>query len=323
MTSEKGKVDKNKDMFLKIFKGEIGLLIILILLGIVFSFASPFFLTARNLLNITRQTSIVLIISIGMLSVVLLGEIDLSVGSVAALSGVGCAWVILQTGSTTLGVVTGLLIGVISGTMNGAFTVFGKIPSFIVTLASMGIIRGIALVWTMGKPFSGLPERFSFWGAKYIFNIPVSTIISLVIVLISYFIIHKTKHGVYIKAIGTNEEAATLSAIPIKRYKMGAFITVGMLSAMGGVLITSKLLSAQPIAAEGIEMDVLSAVILGGASLSGGIGTVSGTLMGALIIAVINNGMNLMGISPFFQQIVKGAIIIAAVLMKRKNEKDN
>jgi len=306
----------------KALKSEIGLLLILILLCTVFAFSSEYFLTGKNLMNVTRQISIVLIIGIGMLCVVLTGEIDLSVGSSAALAGIACAAVITQTGSQTMGILAGIGIGTMTGAFNGIMTVYGRIPSFIVTLASMGIFRGIALVWTQGKPISGLPESFSFLGAKYILGIiPASTIVCSILVLIGFLMIHKTKHGVYIKSIGANNEAAVLSAIPINRYKILSFLTVGIMCAIGGIITTSKLLSAQPNACEGMEMDVLSAVILGGASLSGGVGTITGTLIGALTIGVINNGMNLLGVSPFFQQIVKGTIILIAVLIKRKEKK--
>lgn len=313
------KIDIRKKIS-NVLKGEIGLLIILIILCIVFAFSSEFFLTTKNLLNVTRQISIVLTISIGMLCVVLVGEIDLSVGSTAALAGIACAYVISTTGSQLIGFIVGIAVGVAVGIFNGALTVYGRIPSFIVTLASMGIIRGIGLVWTKGKPFSGLPESFSFLGAKYIFGIPVSSLLSVLIVVIGFFVIHKTKHGVYIKAIGANSEAATLSTIPINKYKLLSFVTVGIMCSIGGIITTSKLLTASPTACHGMEMDVLSAVILGGASLSGGVGTVTGTLIGALTIGVINNGMNMLDISPFFQQIVKGTIILVAVLIKRKNK---
>lgn len=314
---------KVKHRFSHFIKGEMGLVLILILLCIIFAFSSEFFLTSKNLLNITRQISIVLTVAIGMLCVVLLGEIDLSVGSTAALAGIACAWVIVNTGSQVLGLVAGILVGLLVGSFNGFMVVWGRIPSFIVTLASMGMIRGIGLVWTEGKPVSGLPASFDFIGADRLFGvIPVSTIISLLLVLIAYVIIHKTQHGVFMKAIGANTDAAQLSAIPINRYKMAGFMTAGLMAAFGGILNTSKLLSAAPTACEGLEMDVLSAVILGGAALSGGIGTVSGALIGALTIGVINNGMNMLGVTPFFQQIVKGAIILVAVLIKRnKNNK--
>lgn len=315
----KGKL--SRQTLKKILKGEIGLLLILVLLCIVFSVTTDSFSNAGNLLNVTRQISIVLIISIGMLCVLLSGEIDLSVGSAAALAGVACATMIKQTGSAAVGILAAVAIGVAVGVLNGTMTVYGRIPSFIVTLAMMGILRGIALVWTQGKAVSGLPKQFSFLGAGYLWIIPASTVLCIVLLIAAYFVIHKTRHGVYLKATGANAEAANLSAISINKYKIAAFIAAGVLSSVGGIVTTSKLLSAQAVAAEGMEMDVLSAVILGGASLSGGVGTITGTILGALIIGVINNGMNLLNISSFYQKIVKGIIILAAVLIRRKGKK--
>ncbi|MCK9482562.1 MAG: ABC transporter permease [Bacteroidia bacterium] len=300
---------------------EHGLLIIMVVLILTFSFSTTSFASVNNLLNITRQVSIVLIVSLGMLSVVLSGEIDLSVGSVAAFAGVTSAIVMIGTNSVFVGVAVALLFGMTIGLTNGLLVVYGKIPSFIVSLSMMWIVRGMALVWTSGRAVSNLPRSFAFLGAGYIGVVPVSTILCGILVIIAYIVLHKTKHGVYYKSIGSNLEAAKLSAIPIKPYKISVFIVSGALAALGGIITTSKLLSAQAIANEGMEMDVLAAVILGGASLSGGIGTVIGTLIGALTIGIINNGMNQLGISAFFQQIVKGTIILVAVLIRQRNKK--
>ncbi|MGD1818470.1 MAG: ABC transporter permease [Pleomorphochaeta sp.] len=315
------KVEKfNSQNLKKLLKSEWGLFGILLVLSIIFTFLTDSFATINNLMNITRQVSIVLIIAIGMLCVVLNGEIDLSVGSAAALAGVACAIILKSTGSITYSIIFTLVLSIILGLTNGALTVFGKIPSFIVTLSTMWIFRGIALVWTQGRAVSGLPRAFSFLGAGHIGIVPVSTILCAVLIFLAFYFIHKTKHGVYLRSIGANEEASKLSAIPIKKYKMFSFILAGVMSGIGGIITTSKLLSAQAIASEGMEMDVLAAVILGGASLSGGIGTVIGTVLGALIIGVINNGMNQLGISAFYQQIVKGLIIIIAVLIRRNKK---
>ncbi len=317
MTLEKYNSHKLKSLV----KSEWGLFAILIILSLIFSLLTDSFASINNLMNITRQVSIVLIISIGMLCVVLNGEIDLSVGSTAALSGVGCAIALKTTGSITFAIVATIIISLILGSINGLLTVYGRIPSFIVSLSTMWIFRGVALVWTGGKAVSGLPRVFSVLGAGHVGIIPVSTILCTVFIFVAYFFIHKTKHGVYLKSIGANEEASKLSAIPITRYKLFSFILAGVMSGIGGMITTSKLLSAQAIACEGMEMDVLAAVILGGASLSGGVGTVIGTVLGALIIGVINNGMNQLGISAFYQQIVKGLIIIIAVLIRRNKNK--
>lgn len=316
------KVKSKNELFVmkmtKFLKSEYGLVLILLIICIIFSISSPYFLKQKNLLNVTRQISIVLIVAMGMLSVVLSGEIDLSVGSTCALCGIGCAYATTYTNSVVLGILFALVIGLGVGAVNGFFVVYGKIPSFIVTLATMGIIRGIGMVWTQGKPVSDLPEHFSIIGTDYVLGIiPISTIISLVIVFLFYILLKKTKHGTYIKALGANSEAAILSTISYKPYKMGVFILSGLTCAIGGIIVTSKLLSAQPTASMGLEMDVLSGVILGGAALSGGVGTVVGTFLGTLIIGVIDNGLNLMNVSSYYQQIIKGIIILIAVLLKQ------
>lgn len=305
----------------KLLNGEIGLLIILMILCVVFATASPFFLKQQNLLNITRQVSIVLIVAMGMLGVVLVGEIDLSVGSCAAVAGVACAYALQKTESIVLAILAALAVGMVIGLLNGSLVVFGKIPSFIVTLATMGILRGVAMVWTDGKPISNLKSEFSVFGSGYAFGIiPMASIVSIALMLIFYVFLQKTKHGVYIKAIGANSEAAVLSTIPLAKYKLLVFVFSGAMAALGGVITTSKLLSAQPTASNGLEMDVLSGVILGGASLSGGVGTVIGAFIGTLIIGVINNGLNLLNVSSYWQQIVKGIIIVAAVLIKKEEK---
>lgn len=308
----------NGNRILRMLKGELGLLLILAALCIVFGVISPYFWMQRNLLNITRQVSIVLTVAMGMLCVVLSGEIDLSVGSTAALCGIAAAWVMQQNGSIVMGVIIALAMGVVIGLINGFLVVYGRIPSFIVTLATMGMLRGVCMVWTNGKPFSNLPQAFSTMGAGYVLKIiPVATIISLSLVLVFYVLLQRTKHGTYIKAIGANREAARLSAIPVQRYRVLVFAACSLMCAVGGLITTSKLLSAQPTACDGLEMDVLSGVILGGASLSGGVGTVTGTLLGSMIIGVINNGLNLLNVNSYYQDIVKGIIIILAVMIKR------
>lgn len=317
MSIEKKKADRKTINIRRIVSGEIGLVLILLLLVVMFTLLSEHFFVGSNLLNVTRQISVNLIVAIGMTFVIISGEIDLSVGSIAAFAGVVTAATITATGSIALGIIAGILAGAAIGLINGILTVYGKVQSFIVTLATMGIIRGVVLVWTDGKPISHLPDAFDVYGAGYVGPVPVSTLIALGIFIITFIVLSRTKHGTYIKSIGANQEAARLSAIPVNRYRLTAFGASGLFSAIGGILITSRLLSAQPTAGEGMEMDVIAAVILGGASLAGGIGTVLGTLLGAAIIGVIDNGMNLMDVSAFFQQIVKGVIILVAVLAKR------
>ncbi len=310
-------VSTTKAKVRRLLGGELGLVLILTILVVLFLLASPHFLTSRNLMNITRQISINLIVAIGMTLVILSGEIDLSVGSTATLSGVVAAVVLNSTNSVALALLAGLLLGLGIGLVNGLLVVYGRLQSFIVTLATMGILRGLAMVWTNGRPISGLKESFELFGAGYVGPVPVASIISLAIFGIAVVVITRTKHGPYFKAVGANREAALLSAIPVDRYRIAAFAVSGLAAGLGGVIIASRLLSAAPTAAQGMEMDAISAVILGGASLSGGIGTISGTLIGAMILGVIDNGMNLIGVSAFFQQVVKGMIILVAVLAKR------
>ena len=303
----------------KLLKGELGLILILVALLVAFSILSPYFFTSRNILNITRQVSVTLMVAIGMTFVILTGGIDLSVGSIAAMVGVATAVTLKATGSIFVAMIAGLVMGLLAGVINGVLTVYGRIQSFIVTLAMLGIARGVALVWTGGKPISRLPANFGKMGAGYLGTVPISSIIAAGVFFVAFYILNKTKHGIYMRSIGANQEAAKLSAIPVNRYRVAAFAISGLLSALGGILITSRLLSAQPTAADGMEMNVIAAVILGGASLSGGVGTVIGTLLGAMVIGVIDNGMNLVGVSSFFQQIVKGVIILVAVLAKRSD----
>jgi len=294
---------------------------------IVFSVATDYFFEYKNFMNITRQVSITLTVSIGMLIVILTGEIDLSVGSISALTGSIAALILTRTG---LGLISGMITatvcgigtGVLTGFVNGMLSIFFRMPSFIVTLSMMGICRGITQILCDGKAISGLPTEYELMGAGYLVSgmLPVSTAIALTVTALGFLLLQKTKHGMYLKAVGDNREAARLSAVPVKKYKTAGFVVCGGLASLGGLLTVSRLLSAQPTASTGMEMDVISAVILGGASLSGGRGTVIGVLLGALIIGIINNGMNLMQISSYYQMVVKGVIIIVAVLLKSKSE---
>ena len=306
----------------KILKGELSLLIILIIISIILGFMSSYFFRVSNILNIVRQVSIDLIVAVGMTCVILTGEIDLSVGSIAALGGVITAYILEFTGNGVFAITCGIISGIIIGFINGYLVVKMRIQSFIVTLAMMSIARGIALVLTNGYPVSNLPESFGIVGSGYIGIVPVITILSLLIFLVFYYWLRFTKHGLHIKAIGANKTAARLSAINVDFYKILVFVLSGALAAVGGILIVSRLLSGQPTAATEMNMDVISAVILGGTSLSGGQGSVVGTLIGAFILGVINNGLNLLNVSSFYQQIVKGLIILIAVLSKSKENSD-
>lgn len=299
------------------FKTGIGLLGLVIIL----SFLSPYFLTVPNLLNIVRQVSIIAIVSFGMTMVILTGGIDLSVGSMLAFAGAISAGMIVNTGlNVYLAILIGLAAGTALGLFNGIAVAKAKLPAFIVTLAMMTVARGFTLIYTNGRPISGFNETFRFFGAGYIGRIPVPVIIMFILLFVIFILLKKTPLGRYIYAIGGNEKATKLSGINTEKIKIAVYGLNGFLAAVSGIILTSRLNSAQPMAGEGYELDAIAAVVLGGTSLSGGSGSVIGTIIGALIIAVLNNGLNLLNVSSFYQLVAKGAVILLAVFLDRKSQ---
>lgn len=294
----------------------LGLLILVVILSIL----SPRFLSVSNFTNVLRQTSINTIMAVGLTFVILTGGIDLSVGSIFAFSSAVTAGMLMANIPAPLAIIIGLLIGALAGVANGVLVTKGKIPPFIVTLAMMTIIRGITLVYTGGQPITGLGESFYWIGNGYIWIFPVPVVLTVVVFALAYYILTQFKIGRYIYAIGGNEEASRLSGINTKRVKTIVYGISGMLAALSGIIIASRLNSAQPTAGQGAELDAIAAVVLGGTSLSGGQGGIIGTIIGALIIGVLNNGLNLLNVSPFYQAIVKGAVILIAILIDN-NEK--
>ena len=292
-----------------------GTLIGLLVLMMFFWILSPHFLTVPNLLNVAQQTSINAIIAVGLTFVIITAGIDLSVGSIMAFSGVVLAS-ILGTGlPIPLAISAGLLIGLACGSINGILIAYGKLPPFIATLGMMSVARGGALMYTNGRPISGFSNDFRFLANGEIFSIPISIIIMVLVYLIAHFILTKTKLGRYVYAIGGNEEAAWLSGINVKFYKIIVYGICGMLSGLAAVILTARLNSAQPIAGIMYELDAIAATVIGGTSLVGGEGRVFGTLIGALIMGVLRNGLNLLGVSSFLQQTIIGSVIIIAVLV--------
>ena len=309
--------NKNIIEILNKFKTGIGLLILVTVL----SFMSPYFLTIPNLLNVVRQVSIIAIISFGMTMVILTGGIDLSVGSMLAFSGAVTAGMIVNSGlNVFVAILIGLAAGTALGLFNGIAVAKAKLPAFIVTLAMMTVARGFTLIYTNGRPISGFDETFRFFGAGYLGRIPVPVIIMFILLFIIYILLKKTPLGRYIYAIGGNEKATKLSGINTDRIKIAVYALNGFLAAVSGIILTSRLNSAQPMAGEGYELDAIAAVVLGGTSLSGGSGGVVGTIIGALIIAVLNNGLNLLNVSSFYQLVAKGAVILLAVFLDRKSQ---
>ena len=300
--------------------GKLGPLLGLFLIVIVITVLNPSFMTTDNILNILRQVSISALIAFGMTFVILTGGIDLSVGSTLALTGAIAASMLASGMDPVLTMFTALLIGAILGAINGVIIAKGKVAPFIATLATMTIFRGLTLVFTEGRPISDLGNEITFQmlGKGYFFGVPVPVVTMILAFFALYFIMHKTTFGRRVYAVGGNEGAAKLSGINVDRIKIAVYSLTGMLAALSALILTSRLNSAQPTAGTSYELDAIAAVVLGGTSLTGGRGWIFGTLVGALIIGVLNNGLNLIGVSSFFQQVVKGLVILVAVLIDRK-----
>lgn len=308
-----------KTGIVKYFKENIGIIIALfVMCGFlsVFPITSETFLTQHNIFNIFRQNASNLFLATGMTMVILLGGIDLSVGSVIALSGCVAAGGVVNFGiSEPIAILLGIGVGAIVGTFNGLVICKTSIPPFIVTLASMNITKGIALVYTQGAPIRCMTDAFKFLGAGYIGVFPVPVILMIIVFILASLIINKTKFGRHIYAVGGNPQAAKFSGINISKVKFLVYVYTGIMAGIAGVVIASRLYSGQPTAGNGAEMDAIAAVVVGGTSMSGGYGRIGGTLIGVLIIGVLNNGLNLLGVDSNWQYIVKGIVILSAVYL--------
>ncbi|MDR1952716.1 MAG: ribose ABC transporter permease [Elusimicrobiota bacterium] len=288
----------------------------LLLLCVAIAFVSPDFRTTGNFLIILRQTSINFIIALGMTLVILTGGIDLSVGSILAFSSAVSAWLLASGYHAGLAICAALLIGAACGLINGIFISYGKLQPFIMTLVSMTIFRGLTLVFTDGRPINaGENLTFEFVGNGYIFGIPFPIILMIFLFALAYYLLNWTRFGRYIYAIGGNEDASRLAGINVEINKTAVYIACGILSAIAGIILTSRLAGAQPTAGTGYELDAIAAAVVGGTSLAGGIGNIQGTFAGALIIGVLSNALNLLKVSSYYQTIVKGLVILIAVLI--------
>ncbi|AHF90487.1 sugar ABC transporter permease [Opitutaceae bacterium TAV5] len=285
----------------------------LVLLCIIMICVSRQFLTPQNLSNVALQVSTNAVLAVGMTFVILTGGIDLSVGAVMALSMTVIAGSMLAGVPPPVGIGLGVLTGFAFGCFNGFVVSYGRLPSIIVTLGAMEISRGIGLLYTKGYPFSGLPESFAFWGRGSIAGIPVPVLIMLGVFAVAWIILTYFPIGRYIYGIGGNEDAVRLSGVPVRRYKFLVYAFSGLTAGIAAVVLSSRLMSGQPNAGIGFELDAIAAVVLGGTSIAGGRGHIVGTLIGALTLGVLNNGLNLMGVSPYTQKVLKGAIILLAV----------
>ena len=294
-----------------------GILFAFVLVCATLAWLSPVFLRWNNILNVIRQSSIYGIMAVGMTFVILTGGIDLSVGSILAVAGALAAGMVKAGAALPWVVLVALAVGATIGLANGLIVTVGRITPFVTTLGMMSIGRSLTLIYCQGYPISGFNPQFRYIGGGDLLGIPFPIVVFLVTVILAAVILSETRLGRYTYAIGGNEETVRLSGVRTNFYKTMVYVFAGVTSAVSAVILTSRLNSAEPVAGMGYELDVIAAVVIGGTSLNGGRGSVWGTLIGALLIAVINNGMVLLGISPYFQQLVKGLIILGAVLLDR------
>ncbi|RLV49957.1 ribose ABC transporter permease [Nocardioides mangrovicus] len=289
---------------------------VLLALGVVLSIASSHFATSNNLLNVALATSVTALLAVGQTFVIILGEIDLSVGATLSFTAAITA-LTLRHQPTLVGMVVGIGAGAVVGLVNGVLVTKMRLPSFIATLAMMSVLAGLALQVTQGNPVGVSDYSFQNIGQAYAAGIPVPVWIMAVVFLAFGLLLARTRFGRFVYATGDNEEAARLSGVPTHTVKIAAFVLSGSLAALAGFIITARLSTAEPTAGTGLELEAIAAVIIGGTSLAGGRGDMLGTVVGALILGVIDNGLNLLNVSPFLQSVVKGLVILAAVLLDR------
>lgn len=303
------------------FLSKYGIYVAFILLTGILAVISPPFMAPSNVINILRQISVNGIIAVGMTLVIITAGIDLSVGSLVALSAV-VASSFAHAGDYPLGVplALGLFTGLACGTVNGVLIAKKRLAPFIVTLGMMTAARGLALVYTNGRPIINLSDSYDRIGGGSFLGIPVPVVIFLLVVVSGAFILHYTRFGRYIYAIGGNELAAKVSGINTERVIIAVYALTGALAGLAGIVLSSRVMSASPAIGQGYELDAIAAVVIGGTSLSGGVGTIAGTIAGALIIGVMNNGLDMMNVSSYWQQIVKGVIIVLAVVLDKKSK---
>jgi len=301
---------------------QLTLVIVLAIEIILFTTLSENFMTSSNLINVLRQISVTAVSAVGMFMIILLGDIDLSVGSVYAFIGVMGASIFLATGNTIITVVSVLAMGTIIGFISGFITAKGKIPAFVTTLAIMSICRGFAFIITDGTPIGVVDPKFTLFGSGYIFKtIPVPVVIMIIAFIIGFFLINYTRFGRYVYACGGNEQAARWSGIKTDRIKILVFAISGFLTSLSALILAGRLGGGLPNAGNGAELDVITTVILGGTSLSGGKGKLWGVITGVVVIGVLNNGLTMLNVSSYWQQVVKGVIIAIAVLLDKKASK--
>ncbi|MWA02606.1 ribose ABC transporter permease [Actinomadura sp. LD22] len=288
----------------------------LLLVGVVLTIASPVFLTHNNLMNVGLATSVAALLAVGQTYVIILAEIDLSVGAALGFTAVVTAQTLRDHGLVA-GIAAGVAAGAAIGLVNGLLVTKTRMPSFIATLATMSVLSGLSLQLTKGNPVAVTDYDFQGIGQSRIAGVPVPVVIMLVVFAVAGYLLARTRFGRHVYATGDNTEAARLSGVRTDRVKILAFVLSGVLAALAGFILTARLSTAEPTAGTGLELEAIAAVIIGGTSLAGGRGTLLGTLVGALVLGVIDNGMNLLDVSPFLQNVVKGLVILLAVFLDR------
>jgi ribose transport system permease protein len=294
----------------------------LLILIIVFTVLSEYFFSLNNILTVATQTAVIAIIALGQTYVMITAGIDLSIGSNMALAGMITALSIKASVPLPLAMLLGLLSGSLVGFINGIFVSYGKLPPFIATLGTMTAVRGVSLTLTQGIPISGLPKTFTRWGTDATLGIPNPVIIMVLLVLIFGFILAKTKLGRHVYAVGSNFEAARLSGVSTRKTLITVYVFSGLLAACAGLIMAARIVSAQPAAGDGYELDAVASSVIGGTSTMGGEGSIAGTFIGAFVIGILRNGLNLIGVSPFIQKIVIGAVIVGSVFFDKIKRRD-
>lgn len=300
---------------------QFAMLIALFVLLIFFSVATEGFLSSTNIFNILRQVAVNGIAAVGMTMVIITGGIDISAGSMMGVASVCCATLMVSGVHPVFAVVLVLVLGLIIGLCHGFFVHNVNLPPMITTLATMGILRGITYIISGGLPVYGFPEKFNIIGQGYVGPIPVPVIIMVICFIVGWFILEKTAFGRYVYGVGSNIEASRLSGINVSRVMYGVYGLCGMLSAMAGVVLLSRVNSGQPKAGESYEMDIITAVVLGGVSTSGGEGRIRNVIVGLLLMGVLLNGMVMMNIPDYYQRVVKGCVLLLAISYDKISQK--
>ncbi|TSA35007.1 MAG: ABC transporter permease [Opitutales bacterium] len=295
-----------------------GLLLVILIVGLALSVSTDAFLSVANLTNVARQVSINGILAVGVTFVLLTAGVDLSLGSVVALSGVACA-TFAHPGEHTVFVpiAVGLLTGAACGLLNGVLVTRGGVAPFIVTLGMMTIARGLALIFSGGRPVADMSNEMTALAGD-IWGIPIPVLCFAGVAIAAWFFLQNFRLGRHIYAVGGNENAARAAGVPVERVKLFAYGLCGLLTGLAGVVLAARITTGQPNAGQAYELDAIAAVVIGGTSLAGGVGTITGTLLGVLLIGVINNGLDLMGVSSYYQAVIKGVIIVGAVWLDRR-----